>query len=69
MSPSPPNDGQDHTGSSDSVQDDEIAQRTAQEQANAAAVVAQQLERERAATRDAALARALAAEQEAAAAA
>jgi len=40
MSPSTPNDGQDNTGSSGSVQDDEIAQRTTKEQANAAAAAA-----------------------------
>ena len=69
MSPTTPNDGQDNHDSSVSVQDDEVAQRIAKEQANTAAAAAQKVERDRAAACDDALARALEAEQEAEAAA
>ena len=69
MASAPPSPRDDATGSATSLQADEVTRRFAQEQANEAAATAQRLERERKATRDAALARALEAEQQAAAAA
>jgi ABC-type sugar transport system ATPase subunit len=68
MPPTPPptpKGGDDIDGSSPSVQGDSIAQHLAKEQANEATTAAQRLERERVATCDAALARALEGQQEA----
>jgi hypothetical protein len=68
MPPTPPptpKGGNDIDGSSTSVQGDAITQHLAKEQANEATAATQRLDRERAATRDTALARTLEAEQEA----
>jgi len=67
--PATPRAGDDLAASSATIQEDAVAQRLAAEKANEAAAAAQRLERERQAARDAALARALQAEEEATAAA
>jgi len=69
MSPTPPSSPRVTDASSATIQDAAIAQRTAEERANAAAADAQRIERERVAAWDVALARAQEAEEEAAAAA
>ena len=56
MSPTPPSSPRVTDASSATIQDDAIAQCTAEERANAAAADAQRIERERVAARDAALA-------------
>ena len=63
--PATPRAGDDLAASSATIQADAVAQRLAAEKANEAAAAAQRLERERQAARDAALARALQAEEEA----